>query len=734
MRSRTCAEHHIRPSITSIFASLVNGRESNHLLYQWPSQAFIEHEERRIVCGCPKTRQLVSGWIWSSRFTCEAVFTSLSSAWTKWRSDHATGRLQLNPSQSFLDVRISVVGITTIFAANNAVWMRCNHFVLKTDPVSFAKTGCRRRGLRKPRPTLRRIDARPPLRRRQRRKPVKRPWTIPWRSTLRKRPYNYLPNVPSPRGRPRRNGRKQPRVQDPGAESGSVSKASDTRPLASSSHHRHHSSGDRRSLSSTSSMASPDRRSPPSHHERRRESADRTGQTYVARRDLQLSPKISKPPEKRTIMVVSSPARQVHVESAPEVQVPAPVADGPAGADPATARPQVTARQHTTARPQATTRPQVMARPQVTAGPQVTARPQVTGRPQGTARPQGTTVDDPASDNPADVSVVESSHSSDLHFDEPDESDGPARLPAEGVDGSAGHGTPAATAPGGGPDVSMSTGTSSPLFPSITKTINQATLVDLMSLWTLLQRRMDQPSVPETSTSPAVQSSVPAPRHDSTNRRSATPARTPERRPKSPERFLHTPQSSISSLVRWARAPERQARTPVRQARTPVRQATSHSESRESRSRSPLSRSSSVESPARDEAPVNFTAAMDPDAKRAISDDEEDEGDSKKISAAQYQIFRQAVTTSKGSYKVNPAKTKRASRASLLDLGDTEVTDRVSWLDQLSLQDTMASTARIAQGLKEDKEVEKTTFSETLNTDSSSFKFFTVKQIFPREP
>ena len=121
------------------------------------------------------------------------------------------------------------------------------------------------------------------------------------------------------------------------AESGSVSKASDTRPSASSSHHRHHSSGDRRSLSSTSSRASPDRRSPPSHHERRRDSGDRTGQTYVTRRDVKLSPKISKPPEKRTITVVSSPARQSHVESAAEVQVPAPVADGPAGADPAVA-------------------------------------------------------------------------------------------------------------------------------------------------------------------------------------------------------------------------------------------------------------------------------------------------------------------------------------------------------------------------------------------------------------
>ena len=65
------------------------------------------------------------------------------------------------------------------------------------------------------------------------------------------------------------------------------------------------------------------------------ESADRTGQTYVTRRDVKLSPKSSKPPEKRTIPVVSSPARQVHVESAPEVPVPAPVADGLAGADPA---------------------------------------------------------------------------------------------------------------------------------------------------------------------------------------------------------------------------------------------------------------------------------------------------------------------------------------------------------------------------------------------------------------
>ena len=163
--------------------------------------------------------------------------------------------------------------------------------------------------------------------------------------------------------------------------------------------------------------------------------------------------------------------------------------------------------------------------------------------------------------------------------------------------------------------------------------------------------------------------------------------------------------SSVSSLVRRAKEADRQARTPVRPPRTPVRRSRNHSESRDSRSRSPLSRSSSVESTAPDGSPLNFNAALDMDSKRALSEDEDAEGDGKKISAAQYEIFRQAVTSSKGTYKINPAKTKRAARASLLDLGDTEVPDRVSWLDQPSLQDTMASTARIAQGLKEDKEV-----------------------------
>ena len=161
-------------------------------------------------------------------------------------------------------------------------------------------------------------------------------------------------------------------------------------------------------------------------------------------------------------------------------------------------------------------------------------------------------------------------------------------------------------------------------------------------------------------------------------------------------------------------------------------------ESRDStRPQSPIRRSSSLESCTRNTSPVNFSAALNTEDKvkdRTTSDKEGDEGSQKKVSAAQYQLFRQAVTSSKGTFKVNPSKSRRAPRASLMDLGETEASDRVSWLDQLSLVDTMASTARIAQGLKDDEEVEKTTLSETLNTSSSTFKHLSVKQIFLREP
>ena len=91
------------------------------------------------------------------------------------------------------------------------------------------------------------------------------------------------------------------------AESGSVSKASDTRPSSSSFRH---------------------------HRERRRESSDRTGGCCQTRVPAIPSDPKSKTHEKRTITVVASPARQIHIESAPAVPVPAPVADGSAGARP----------------------------------------------------------------------------------------------------------------------------------------------------------------------------------------------------------------------------------------------------------------------------------------------------------------------------------------------------------------------------------------------------------------
>ena len=108
-----------------------------------------------------------------------------------------------------------------------------------------------------------------------------------------------------------------------------------------------------------------------------------------------------------------------------------------------------------------------------------------------------------------------------------------------------------------------------------------------------------------------------------------------------------------------------------------VRQHRGMDESRSStRSRSPLRRKSSSESSPRDGSPVDFSVALDTAENvrdKSLSDEEDEEGSSRKVSSAQYQ----AVTSSKGSYKLNPAKSRRAARASLLDLGEGEVTDSV---------------------------------------------------------
>ena len=184
-------------------------------------------------------------------------------------------------------------------------------------------------------------------------------------------------------------------------------------------------------------------------------------------------------------------------------------------------------------------------------------------------------------------------------------------------------------------------------------------------MWTLMQRRMDGGMAPDAQSRPVAQ----------------TPTMT---RDHSPPRRSETP-------VRRSRTPDRRPRTPIRRARV-------MDESRDSTcSRSPIRRSSSLEACTRDTSPVNFSAALNTEDKvedRTISDEEDDDGMQKKVSAAQYQLFRQAVTSSKGSFKINPSKSRRAHRASLMDLGETESSDRVSWLDQPSLVESNIQSYR----------------------------------------
>ena len=75
-----------------------------------------------------------------------------------------------------------------------------------------------------------------------------------------------------------------------------------------------------------------------------------------------------------------------------------------------------------------------------------------------------------------------------------------------------------------------------------------------------------------------------------------------------------------------------------------------------------------------------------------------------RVSAAQYALFRHHLKRPSRSCQ----RGKSEQQGHLLDLGEEEKTDKVSWMDQPSLLDTMASAARIAQGLKNYEEVDKT--------------------------
>ena len=256
-----------------------------------------------------------------------------------------------------------------------------------------------------------------------------------------------------------------------GSGSSRVSKATDARSSVSSSHAHHHrkSSGDRRSLSSSSSRALADHKSPPGHHhERRRESAERSGSSYVSRREVQLSPAVTQSPKRRTITVIPSPDQPDHVEEpAAEVDGPAtvtglsevvdgpaddgPASDGPAGDDLSSDGPADDGPAYDGSSGDGSARHD---EPVVVDGPEEVADP---------ASQQS------ATDGPA------------LQFDDPAGVAGPARLQPLAFDGPVAHGTPAGNRPSAGQDSSILTGVSSPLFPSMPTAINQAMLIDFIN-------------------------------------------------------------------------------------------------------------------------------------------------------------------------------------------------------------------------------------------------------------
>ena len=103
-------------------------------------------------------------------------------------------------------------------------------------------------------------------------------------------------------------------------------------------------------------------------------------------------------------------------------------------------------------------------------------------------------------------------------------------------------------------------------------------------------------------------------------------------------------------------------------------------------------------------------------------------------SQQQYQIFRQAVTTSKGSFKSTPLRqNERPGRLCWTWAARRWLTESRGWTSR-RFKTRWFSTARIAQGLKDDKEVEKTALSETLRTQlprPSSFSWWS--RYFPEK-
>ena len=138
----------------------------------------------------------------------------------------------------------------------------------------------------------------------------------------------------SPRARHsprRRESGERPRPSSSLGQSGSKSKqvdSTDVRP--SSTHLDHHPRASVDQSLPSSSRASVDRRSlPEQHHHGRRDSVDKdqSGSSHVFRRDVELSPAVLEPPEKRTITVIQSPPRPAGDDDSAGVMGPADSAE-----------------------------------------------------------------------------------------------------------------------------------------------------------------------------------------------------------------------------------------------------------------------------------------------------------------------------------------------------------------------------------------------------------------------
>ena len=353
-------------------------------------------------------------------------------------------------------------------------------------------------------------------------------------------------------------------------------RATEVRPSSSATHQCHHS------------RSSPDRRSRSgSRHHDRRERVDsvRSGVSYVSRRDVQLSPSAPEKTEKRTITVIPSPPRPAHTDDLAGMTGPvdsAALADSAALDDSA-----------------GVTGPADLVEADDSAGYESAG-----GLGSEVDEPEivydsATVADSAQHQDPAAANSARPPNSAGNDSALPQDSAGDdsvqpkvsARDDSARDAGPAAQGTPAGNAPVDRQDASIVSDVSSLIFPSMPRRINQETLLDFLSMWTLMQHRMEGPTAPDAHSRPVVE--TPTTTHD----------QSPPRRPETP--------------VRHFRTPDRRPRTPVRRARV-------LDETRDSmRSCSPVRRSFSSESCIRDGSPVNFSAALNTEDKvkdRTLSD------------------------------------------------------------------------------------------------------------------